>query len=42
MKNASQQQEIIKSYIERSITDIARKCNVCNIVVIETIKKLFI
>ena len=39
MKNASQQE--IELYLERSITDIARKCGVCNTDVIETIKNLY-
>ena len=30
----------IENYIKRSITDIARKCSVCDTDVIETIKKL--
>lgn len=31
----------IGKYIRRSITDIARKCGVCDTDVIETIKKLY-
>ena len=31
----------IENYIKRSITDIARKCGVCNTDVVETIKKLY-
>lgn len=34
-------EEEIELYIERSIVDIARKCNVYNTDVIETIKKLY-
>lgn len=30
----------IESYIRKSITDIARKCGVCDTDVIETIKKI--
>lgn len=29
----------IENYLKRSITDIARKCSVCDTDVIETIKK---
>lgn len=30
----------IENYIKRSITDIARKCSVCDTDVIETFKKI--
>lgn len=30
----------IESYVKRSITDIARKCSVCDIDVINVIKKI--
>ena len=31
----------IGNYVRRSITDIARKCGVCDIDVIKTIKKIY-
>lgn len=31
----------IESYIKRSITDIARKCGVCDTLVIQKFKKLY-
>ena len=41
MSKCSSDDDEIGKYVRRSITDIARKCGVCDIDVIKTIKKIY-